>query len=451
MLPEDWGRTLARPRAYKLPEARDELIARYEHGGTSEQLREMVGMAERSSATAAFVEAPYVDFDYRSEYAHLYARSFEPPPERCERLLFFAGREFLGFSVMRPTHKTVGRTALAPPPELAPFVCCRAKHRVRPYGEELDVRAFPFMSQDGQYGRCAHAAIWAIARYHHLLHHTPKQSIASIIDAAGTREHVDRTMSSEGLYLHEVAAALRGLGLPAKPYDPRRLPANESIETVICRYLNSGFPVAVNTPSHLTVLVGYGHDGDNVFFVRSDDNFSPYERVDNPNTEKGDRLGEWDMLLVPFPARIHVPGEAAEIAAGRAFLELTGVDEATVELQERHLKGELRLRTYAVEGADYKIALPARQGVGEVVAHHRATPSPAWVWVTEFQERTKPLGERVIGEVVIDATSHPARPRFVMANIPGRCFALLPGERIRRRTSVPDGGLYPTALEDRRL
>ena len=448
MLPDDWGRTLSRPRAYKLPDALDELLERYEHGGRSAQLRDIADRALQCGATAVFVEAPYVDFDYRAEFSNLYARSFVPPPDRCERLLFFAGRTFLGFSVMRPMHKTVGRTAIAPPPDLERFVCCLATHRVRPYGESFAVDAFPFTSQDGQYGRCAHAAIWAIARYHHLVHRTAKHSIAAVVDAAGTRESVDRTTSSEGLYLHEVAAALRGLGLPAKPYDPKRLPPNETIETVVCRYLNSGFPVAVNTPGHLTVLVGYGHDGDDIFFLRSDDNMGTYERVDHPNSAK-DRLGEWDMMLVPFPARIHVPGEAAEIAAGRAFLELAGVDEETSVWQERHLAGELRLRTYASDAADYKIRLQQRDPGAQIVLHHRTTPASAWVWVTEFQKRDADIGDRVVGEVVIDATSHPARPRLVMANLPGRCFALLPEERRPRRTVVPDGGRYASALPDR--
>ena len=448
MLPEDWGRTLARPRAYKLPEARDELFARYEHGGRSQQLREIVGLALQHGATAAFIEAPYVDFDYRAEFANLYARSFVPPPDRCERLLFFAADQFLGFSVMRPTHKTVGRTAIAPPPDTEPFVCCLARQDVRPYGERYSVAAFPFISQDGQYGRCAHAAIWAIARYHHLVYRTPKHSIAAVVEAAGTRESVDRTTSSEGLYLHEVAEALRGLGLPAKPYDPNKLPPNETIETVACRYLNSGFPIAVNTPGHLTVLVGYGQENGKVFFLRSDDNRGPYERVDAPNSPQ-DRLKRWDMMLVPFPARIHVPGEAAEIAAGRAFLQLAGVDEETVVWQERHLAGELRLRTYAIESARYKASL-AERGLGSnVVVHHCTTPASAWVWVTEFQERHPSVTRPVIGEVVIDATSHPARPRLLMANLPGRCYALLPDERRERRTVVPAAGPYLSALPQR--
>jgi hypothetical protein len=386
VLPEDWGQTRARPGAYKLPEAEAELLARYEHGGRSKQLRNIVDAARDGGATAVFIEAPYVDFDYRAEFANLYARSFVPPPDRCERLLFFSGEKFLGFSVMRPTHKTVGRSAVAPPPELERFVCCLAEHKVRPYGQSHRVKAFPFISQDAQYGRCAHAAIWAIARYHHLVHRTPKHSIAAVVEAAGTRESVDRTSSSEGLYLQEVAAALRGLGLPAKLYDPRRLPPNETVEKVVCRYLNSGFPVAVNTPAHLTVLVGYGHDGDDVFFLRADDNLGPYERVDWPNTP-ADRLKEWDMLLVPFPARIHVPGEAAEITAGLEFLKATGFDDDTAEWHERQLALDLRLRTYAVDAAEYKLAIARRHPGKEVVAHHRATPTPAWVWVTEFQER----------------------------------------------------------------
>ena len=36
----------------------------------------------------------------------------------------------------------------------------------------MEIDCFPFMGQDAQYGICAHAAIWLVAHYHHLVNRT---------------------------------------------------------------------------------------------------------------------------------------------------------------------------------------------------------------------------------------------------------------------------------------
>jgi hypothetical protein len=444
--PPDWGKTLDRPRVYRLPEDQQALRERYLHGGPSPQFEELLSQADSLGATVVFVEVPYVDFDYRAEYSNLYARSFRPPPDKTERLLFFRETKFLGFSALRPSHKPVGRTAISPPPREAPFVTCLAPHAIHPYGRDLPVDAYPFVSQDGQYGRCAHAAIWSIARYHHLRHGTPKVSIAAVVEAAGTREPVDRTFASEGLYLHQVAEAFHGLGLPPIHYDPRQLPLGESLRKVTSRYLNSGFPVALNTHAHLTVLVGYGKEDEQFFFIRSDDNLGAYERVlDSEN----DRLGEWEMLLVPLPARIHVPAELAELAAVKTLREQSGATDKTLPVRRALEAGDFRLRTYAVEAFRYKKLLAARGPGDEVVNHHLLVPAPIWIWVTEFQSRAGKGNERVYAEVAIDATSHRGRPRPVFANFETRCVAWLPEDSGALAKDVQQETPYATALPGR--
>jgi hypothetical protein len=447
VIPGDWARTDA-PGSFAFPAEAEALTTRYTRNAKSIQLGSLLDYAEDLGTDRVYVEAPYVDWDYRSEYSNLYSRSFNPPSDKCERLLFFSGDHFVGFCVGRPSYKPVGRTAIAPPPSLAPFVSCLASHIVRPYGQEFQVDAWPFLSQDGIYGRCAHAAIWAIARYHHLRHGGARHSIAAVVEASGTRPSVDKTFQSTGLYLHQVAAAFGGLGLPAMTYSPNDLPSGQDLEAIVCRYLNSGFPVALSTPRHLTALIGYGHKDDKLFFIRSDDNLGPYERVEI--WEEGrDRLREWEMLLVPLPARIHVPCEAAEIAARLIFLQQAGATAETEPYADAHAAGKLRVRTYAIEAAEYKAKLPAR-GLGhETVLHHQRTPASVWIWVTEFQRRDVQGKRRVVGEVAIDATSHPRQPQPVFANLPGRAVAWLPEDPVPRARTVPVLDLYDSELEQR--
>lgn len=443
MLPDDWGRAVP-PQAYALPTDERALLERYCSEQASPQFASILDHAQELAADRVYVESPYVDFDYRSEYANLYARSFDPPPDKCERLLFFDKTKFLGFSVARPSVKPVGRSAVAPPPSIEPHVRCLAPHIVRPYGQEYGVDAWPFLSQDGVYGRCAHAAIWSIARYHHLRHGAPRRSITDVVEASGTRLMADQTARSSGLYLHEVAEAFAGLGLPTLPYQPKSLPSGEDVKRIVCRYLNSRFPIALSTPGHLTVLIGYGEENGEVFYIRSDDNLGPYGRSNGPGH---DPLGEWDMLLVPLPARIHVPGEAAELRAKKIFAEQAGATPETEPVLEAFAQEELRVRTYAVEAAQYKSRLHQRALSADTVHHHQLAPASVWIWVTEFHRRDVDGPRRVVGEVAIDATSHPRNAKPVLANLPGRAVAWLPGQGVPLARDVDRVDLHDTALD----
>ena len=161
----------------------------------------------------------------------------------------------IGTSVIRPLPQLVGRTLLSPPLEQQPYVTCMTTMPVHAFGYEWIAKGYPFTSQDGEYGVCAHAAIWSIARYHNLRYGTDLQTTSGIIEAAGLRERPDKTARSDGLYAHDIVRAFRGIGLPALHYDiddiPRTSNNTETAHTVIHRYLNSGIPVAVLSANHM--------------------------------------------------------------------------------------------------------------------------------------------------------------------------------------------------------
>jgi hypothetical protein len=424
---DDWALPEGGVREFALSDERGALLARYEGFAESKQLRHLLEDVERNGGDRCLIEAPYVDFDYRAEYSNLYAREFNPPSDKCERLLFFAGDTLVGFIVARPSPKPVGRSAISPPESLRTLVTCCAQHRVRPAGDQYTVEAYPFLTQDGQYGRCAHAAVWSVARYHHHRFGAGRHSIASVVEAAGARQSVDRTLASGGL------------GLPVLSYDPGRLPQpdasrpSETLEDIVCRYLDSGFPVTVNTEAHLSVLVGYGVRGEDVCFVRADDNWGPYEVLWDYNSEH-DRLKEWHMLMVPLPARLHVPGEYAEYAARQTARDVAGLNTSTLAFRQALIDGDLRARTYAINSADYKAALGGREDLtDELIHHHQSVPLSTWVWVTELQ----------------DARRTREQEAHVHAEFSGWAFAWLPGERAPRAREVDDD-VTDSALPARR-
>ncbi len=78
VLPADWGRTLP-PQKFALPDDERALLDRYCGVQSSVQFASVLDYVGDLSADRVYIESPYVDFDYRSEYSNLYARSFDPP------------------------------------------------------------------------------------------------------------------------------------------------------------------------------------------------------------------------------------------------------------------------------------------------------------------------------------------------------------------------------------
>lgn len=451
MPPPNWGRSNPGPRAYSFLSAGRAVRDRYTVLGGEAQLGHIFEAARLNGAELVFIDSPYIDLDYRSDLAHFYARAFRPPPATTERLLFARGHEIIGACVMRPLPQPVGRTMLAPPPEAEPYVSCLATMTVNAFGHAWPVGGFPFMSQDGEYGVCAHAAIWAIARYHHLRFGTDRHTISGIIEAAGLRERTDRTARSEGLYALEILRAFRGLGLPALNYDIAAIPAPESAPKVICRYLNSGIPVGVLTGEHMMVLCGYGERTDGtIFYFVSDDNSHAYGRVDEiPEGEANSQA--WKMLVIPMPGRIHVSGEGAEARAEEVFEDRLRADRGPQHLLKPWCEGKLRVRTHAVQASEYVARLADRNVAATIREHHVYAPKGSWLWVSEFQDLSRAEDDQVVGEIAIDATSQQLDPSPLFGNIDGWAYVWTSHREDPRVVQAePGGSAHGSALPDRR-
>lgn len=448
MLPSDWGEPHPGPRRFLLPQQRHEVQSRYASVGSSAQLDAVFDGAVEAGADAVFIDSPYIDLDFRSDLAHFYGRAFRPPPDTAERLLFSRGTDqIIGAVVVRPLPQRVGRTVMTPPPSVAAYVSCTAPHVAHAFGHGWKVDGFPFTSQDGEYGVCAHAAMWSVARYHHLRFGTDRYSTAGIIEAAGLRERPDRTARSDGLYALDILRGFRGIGLPALMYQVGGIPSPETLDTVMCRYLNSGIPVGVLTNNHMMVAVGYGERADgSIFYIVSDDNQHAYTRVDQ--VPSGGANGSWELLVVPMPGRIHVSGEAAEARAEQAF-----EDRVRATTGPSHLFADwkrLRVRTFATPSASYVARLASRGVPSEIREHHVYAPKSGWLWVSEFQDMSRDTDQRVIGEIVIDATSLQLDPSPIFGNVDGWTYIWESNnEEPLIHQAVLSGVGYASALGDR--
>ena len=452
MIPPNWGREYPGPRRFDLVAEGMAVRERYRPLGRSAQLDEVFDVALGAGAEFVYIDRPYVDFDYRSDLSHFYGRAFRPPPETTERLIFTTTTKVIGISVIRPLPQHVGRTLLPPPEEEAPYVSCVAEMPVHAFGFDWMATGYPFTSQDGEYGVCAHAAIWSIARYHHLCFGSDRHTTSGIIEAAGLKERPDKTARSDGMYGFDIVRAFRGIGLPALQYDVESIPATsggtETPHTVICRYLNSAIPVGVLTSGHMMVVVGYGEEANGeIFYIVSDDNLGAYQRM---NLVGGADPDAWKLFLIPQPGRMHVNGEAAEARAEEAFEDRVRANTGPDHLLVQWLNDELRVRTYAAPSPAYLSALVAR-GVPDPIRHHHIyTPKGNWLWVTEFQDLTRPDDERVVGEIAIDATSLQYDPTPIFGNIDGWAYVWPRGAEEPAIAEACHGGArFGSALPDR--
>lgn len=412
MFPPDFAR--GKPRRFRLPTDSGDLASRYSGLGPSRPLNWVYQHVNDLRVTDVLLEHEYLDRDYRDEYRAFYAQTYRWVPDRCERLHFWSHDMYVGYCSIRPIKgRPVCRTMLDPGEEYEHELACVVRASASPYGRQFHVPAFPFISQDRQYGRCAQAVIWMIAHYHHLRHGAAERFMSDIVRAASETES-ERILPSKGLTDEQVGGTFRRLDLGALRYDVAELNRDE-LEDIVRRYLNSGMPLAVGTPGHLTAVIGAGYDAHGrLCVIQCDDEHGAYVRrpIDLDSADH-----RWEVLFVPLPGRIFLAIEEVAATAREALKRLAeayGVSEA---LSQR----SVRFREYVVDVRDYKHRLFERGLPSGAAEAHAQIASARWLWIVEVQDAT--LAEHsascVLGELALDATSDAMDLIFLFANLPG--------------------------------
>lgn len=424
-------------------------LLKYYGQRTRRVLQEVLAQAYRAGAQTAVVEFRYIDADYRDEHSAFYSTTFRRYPSVAHRIHFFVGATtepvedetapmkfgdlgYLGYVVMRPVPGApVGRVMMAPPAHLAAAVTCRATETVNLFGEDLRITGTPFMAQDAQLLRCAHAALWVVARHHHLTWHTPKILPRAVVDAVPMEGSAGRALPSPGLTVTQMSGASTRMGLPPLVYDIERLPTGQTLQSIACRYLNGGLPVIVAGAGHAWVLIGYHRTYENdqprIEFIRQDDETGPYQEVPDFNF---DAYSKWRFLIVPLPPKLYVPGEEAEVI-GKLWLEAAfrrdGLDLDT----DKH-----GFRTTAMLSNEYKAGLENRGVPVDQAATLRRASMSRWIWVVEAvdRDRRRNAEQAVVGEVVVDGTDHARDRRPLAWRTPASVTVFAPDSRRERVT-----------------
>jgi hypothetical protein len=432
---------------------------RYTGGIGNPPLFRIIEIAAAHGVRSILVETRYIDADWRSEHARFYSTTYARYPSVAHRAHFFTTDlpddlgdlsevvdAYRGYSVLRPLPSSpVGRTMIAPPPELDSGTRCEAVEHVDVLGWHMKVRGMPFISQDAQYLRCAHADLWMVMRHAYLRHQLGRKLPAQVHDATMGGLIVGRQVPSEGLSVQQMLGGMSALGL-----SPAILPLPQSeaesaangilgLFDILCRYVNSNIAPLVSSGTHVWMIVGYvrkpsgGHP--NLTLYRHDDAAGPYISVDDPWNEANSAHQPWARAMLPLPPKIYMTAERAEAIGRWWFNRWIGTAPSDNPLRKASDSGVLTFRTYGMDSSEFKFALNARGFDAAVARQYRLASWPRNLWVVEAVDRQlrHTTGENVLGEIIIDPTaSHDASPHE-----PGILAAHSPGFWWQ---TAPDGG-----------
>ncbi|MDL5155289.1 hypothetical protein [Actinomycetospora termitidis] len=452
----------------------EQLVAFYAGGASCPPLERVVALAREHGVRSLVVEQRQLDPDWRSEHAAFHGRLFRRHPSVTHRWHLFTTEvdpadvtaldpsSYRGYTTLRPLPATpVGPTMIAPPPGLDGGVRCEATERVSLFGTALTVRAMPFLSQDAEYLRCAHATLWMVLRHAHLAHGIPRRLSAEVHDAALGGVIVGRQVPSEGLSVQQMMSGATRLGLsPGLVHLPQTRAEDDdagmlTLGGILCRYVNSQAPPVVISRAHAWVVVGYRRvsaaPGAGVRLWRHDDARGPYLEVTDPFDEPDEAHRPWQAALLPLLPQVYVTAERAEAAGEhwfRGYLSQADPDEPIAG-------ADLTWRTYVTRSDEWLEDLDARGLDPALVRLYRLTLMPEYVWVVEAVDRgARARGEPdVVGEAVLDSTAsthHEPLLSGLIALHGGRiAHRVGPDHGQRREVRIEAPGHYPTGRRGR--
>jgi hypothetical protein len=461
-----------------MPDEWDRLASDYTHQVGDKPLFRIFEIAQSLGVTTIVKEPRYIDADWRSQLARFYNGTFRRYPSVCHRLHFFtravpqdladlSGLQdaYRGYAVLRPlTLSPVGKTMIMPPPEMSDAVQCRCTESVDLFGWKFNITAMPFISQDTQFLRCAHASLWMVLAHARFAHDLPRQLPSDIHDAAIGGVMVGRQLPSDGLSGYQLFSAMTALGLSPtmKPLQSTSI-ADENagilrLHGMICRYINSGLPPIVISNIHAWVVVAYARRGSTedptIQLWRHDDARGPYMPVSDPWSEPELAHQPWVSVYLPLLPKAFVDAERAEIV-GRTWINEFAKNAAYqgTTLETANCRTDMHdhatFRTYLIRSSDFKQGLSSRGMPQQLAITYRLAAMPRYIWVIEIVDRMRRRnGEAdVLGELLLDATLTQFEPLSDPASVLALHvdnFAFLTGvdQAPATRPSLPVGTVY---------
>jgi hypothetical protein len=300
-------------------------------------------------------------------------------------------------------------------------------------GKRINVEAFPFSSQDGEYLTCAETSLWMILHYYGSRYKEYKRALPHEIVELIDSNYYQRVLPSDGLNVTYSSNVLKRFGFSPKIYYRVVENASDTDEINFKRwfyyYVESGIPLMVGirfknrSYGHAVVVIGHGKiEYDNIVYenfdgievansadlikdyVFMDDNKLPYQKFEF------DKFGYEDeekikYFIVPLYKRIFLSAEEAEkifyaiLRSDWIGPKKYGIDKFIVRI----------FLTTARNLKEHRINSAKKEKEKELYAN---IILPKFVWVCEIYDENGYKNGLVSGEIIIDATSSKKSEKF---------------------------------------
>lgn len=179
-------------------------------------------LCEMRNDLHVIIEGVYVDSVYRDSYYDYYSTKHSTYNRFCLRMSFFdigfkkdidfsdesnIKDNYLGFLVIRPLIKCIGRNVISPLAKVAPkndIRICKVSVDASCLGVKLKAEGFPHASQDNETMTCAQTTIWSLLEYYGnkytYYHPTLPTEIESILEPFS----YERQLPSKGLTYNQI-------------------------------------------------------------------------------------------------------------------------------------------------------------------------------------------------------------------------------------------------------
>lgn len=393
------------------------------------------------------IEGVYVDSVYRDSYYDYYSTKHSTYNRYCLRMSFFdVGfkkeidfadenniiSNYLGFLVIRPLIKCIGRNVISPKAKCAPkdgIRICKVRIDTSCLGIKLKAEGFPHASQDNETMTCAQTTIWTLLEYYGnkytYYHPTLPTEIESILEPFS----YERQLPSKGLTYNQISVALRNLGFGPKIYQSGNTKEKiERFRMLMACYIESGVPLAValTNPNigHALVCIGtervnkadvtnhpitlgsktlysWNHTVASGNFVFNDDNWPCYQIANMSNPAEHYVVGgnlKWkdaqvSQFIAPLYHKVYLEADTA-IALSEQIVESVipggnGLVMRTLLTSSRTFREHITKITTLSN--DQRLAL-------------LGIPMPKFVWVTELSTPDEFYNDKVSTLLLLDAT-----------------------------------------------
>ena len=225
------------------------------------------------------IESLYVDSVYRDSYYDYYSTKHSSYGRFCLRMSFFKStfdknidfadesnikENYLGFLVVRPLTKCIGRNVISPEAKKdsrKDIRICRVKVDTSCLGVKLRAEGFPHASQDNETMTCAQTTIWSLLEYYGNKYSYYRPTLPTEIEEILEPFSYERQLPSKGLTYNQISVALRNFG-----FGPRIYQSGNTLESIarfrmlLACYIESGIPLAVALTNgkigHAVVCIG---------------------------------------------------------------------------------------------------------------------------------------------------------------------------------------------------